>query len=290
LNTVPLAFQKLEAAYPNLSPRLRKAARYVQKHSAEVALYPLRRVAAEAGVSPTTLVRLAADLGFPTYNAFRNAFREKIVRTGAERYATNASRAIADASDGFGATYKLAQQKLSASLDSMFRTISAADIARAGTMLHAASKIYIVGMRSMYSATFYFDYVLRTFDRKSVLVEDRMGMLIEEIGEISSKDVLLVISFEPYVITAVKAVEYAVHAGASVIAVTDSNLSPIAVHANQVLVVPTASISFYQSLAPTMALLETILAYMLNKAGKKAVDRIAAEFERRAQFGSYWVD
>ena len=157
-------------------------------------------------------------------------------------------------------------------------------------MLHAASKIYIVGMRSMYSATFYFDYVLRTFDRKSVLVEDRMGMLIEEIGEISSKDVLLVISFEPYVITAVKAVEYAVHAGASVIAVTDSNLSPIAVHANQVLVVPTASISFYQSLAPTMALLETILAYMLNKAGKKAVDRIAAEFERRAQFGSYWVD
>jgi hypothetical protein len=33
-----------------------------------------------------------------------------------------------------------------------------------------------------------------------------------------------------------------------------------------------------------------ILAYMLKKAGKKAVDRIAAEFKRRVDFGSYWVD
>jgi DNA-binding MurR/RpiR family transcriptional regulator len=290
LNSVPPAVERLEAEYSKLSPRLRKAARYVQKHPTEVALYPLRQVAAGAGVSPTTLVRLATDLGFPTYNAFRNAFRDKIVRTGAERYATDASRALADAPDGFDVVYEQARQKLSASLDSMFSTISAADVARAGGVLHAAAKIYIVGMRSMYSATFYFDYVLRTFDRKSVLVEDRMGMLIDEIGEISSKDVLLVISFEPYVIAAVKAVEYAAHAGASIIAITDSNLSPVAVRASQVLVVPTSSISFYQSLAPTMALLETILAYMLKKAGKKAVDRIAAEFKRRAQFGSYWVD
>jgi DNA-binding MurR/RpiR family transcriptional regulator len=255
-----------------------------------VALYPLRQVAAEAGVSPTTLVRLATDLGFPTYNAFRNAFRDKIVHTGAERYATHASRALAEAPDGFDAVYSQAQQKLSASLDQMFSSISAATVARAGAALHSASKIYIIGMRSMYSATFYFDYVLRTFDRKSVLVEDRMGMLIDEIGAISSKDVVLVISFEPYVATAVKAVEYAARAGATIIAITDSNLSPVAVRASQVLVVPTSSVSFYQSLAPTMALLETILAYMLKKAGKKAVDRIAAEFERRERFGSYWAD
>jgi DNA-binding MurR/RpiR family transcriptional regulator len=290
LSAAPGAIKKLEAAYPSLSPRLRKAARYVQKHSTEVALYPLREVATAAGVSPTTMVRLATDLGFSTYNAFRNAFRDNIVRTGAERYADDASRALANAPDGFETVYTQARQKLSGSLDSMFATISAADVARAGAVLHSAQRIYIVGMRSMYSATFYFDYVLRAFDRKSVLIEDRMGMLIDEIGEISARDVLLVVSFEPYVIGAVKAVEYAARAGAPIIAITDSNLSPVAVRANQVLVVPTASVSFYQSLAPTMALLETILAYMLKKAGKKAVDRIAAEFKRRAEFGLYWVD
>lgn len=284
------AVQKLEAVYPTLSPRVRKAARYVQKHPTEVALYPLRQVASGAGVSPTTMVRLATDLGFATYNELRNAFRDRIARTGAERYANNASRALANAPDGFDAIYNQAQRTLTTSLDSMFSTLGPAEVARAGAALHAASKIYVVGMRSMYSAAFYFDYVLRTFDRKSVLIEDRLGMLIEEIGDISSKDVLLVISFEPYVIGAVKAVEHAALAGASIIAITDSKLSPVAVRASQALIVPTSSIHFYQSLAPTMALLEMILAYMLKKAGKKAVDRIAAEFKRRVDFGSYWVD
>src|SRR5215813_850275 len=122
------AIQKLEAAYETLSPRVRKAARYVQKHPAEVAIYPLRQIAAEAGVSATTLVRLAADLGFATYNEFRNAFRDKIVHTGAERYATNASRAIASAPDGFGAIFNQARRTVSAGFDSMFSTITPADV------------------------------------------------------------------------------------------------------------------------------------------------------------------
>jgi DNA-binding MurR/RpiR family transcriptional regulator len=286
LSSDMLVLQKLETAYAKLSPRVRKAARYVQKHPTEVALYPLRQVAAQAGVSATTLVRLATDLNFE----FRNAFRDRIVHTGAERYATDASRALTDSPDGFDTIYSRARRTLSTSIESMFSTISSADIARAADALHAASNVYVVGMRSMYSATFYFDYVLRTFDRKSVLIEDRMGMLIEEIGEISSKDALLVVSFEPYVIGAVKAVKFASGAGASIIAITDSKLSPVAVRSDQVFVVPTTSPHFYQSLAPTMALLEMILAYMLKKAGKKAVDRISAEFKRRADFGSYWVD
>ncbi|HKS63393.1 MAG TPA: MurR/RpiR family transcriptional regulator [Xanthobacteraceae bacterium] len=284
------ALQKLEAAYPKLSPRVRKAARYVQKHPTEIALYALRQVASDAGVSPTTMVRLAADLGFTTYNEFRNAFRDKIVRTGAEQYATNASRALANEPDGSDAVFEQARLRAAASIESLFSTVSSADVVRAANTLHGASKVYVIGMRSMYSATFYFDYVLRTFNRKSILVEDRVGMLIEEIGEISSSDVLLVISFEPYVVTAVKAVEYAAGAGASVIAITDSRLSPVAVRANQALIVPTSSVHFYQSLAPTMTLLEMILACMLKKAGKRAVDRIAAEFKRRTDFGSYWVE
>ncbi|MGE0853436.1 MAG: MurR/RpiR family transcriptional regulator [Hyphomicrobiaceae bacterium] len=290
MSPAPLVAQKLEAAYPALSPRLRKAARYVLKHPAEVALYPLRQVAAGAGVSATTLVRLATDLDFVTYNEFRNAFRDQI-RTGAERYAANASKVISSPSaDGFEQIYRQAQETLTLSLEELFRTVSAREVARAGASLHAASKIYVVGMGSIFSATYYFNSVLRTFDRRVMLLEDRLGMLIDEIGEMSSSDALLVVSFEPYMQTAVKAAEHATQVGAQVVAVTDSKLSPIAVRSTQTIIVPTASTAFYQSLLPTMALLETIIAYLLSRAGAKAVDRIAAEFERRAQFGLYWQD
>jgi DNA-binding MurR/RpiR family transcriptional regulator len=282
--------QKLESSYETLTPRLRKAARYVQKNPTEVALYPLRQVASDAKVSPTTLVRLAADLGFPTYNEFRNAFREGI-RTGAEQYASNASRVIADrASKGFEATYEHARALFSGSLDALFRSVSVNDIVKASATLHRAATIYLLGMRPMFSASFYFAYVLKTFRDRIVLIEDRMGMMIDEIGPMSKRDALLVVSFEPYALSAVKAAEHARAVGASVIAITDHTLSPFSSRSTQMLTVPTSSTSFYQSLVPTLALIEMIVAHLLQLEGPAAVDRISSEYVRREQFGIYWSD
>lgn len=282
--------QKLQSSYETLTPRLRKAARYVQKNPTQVALYPLRQVASEANVSPTTLVRLAADLGFPTYNEFRNAFREGI-RTAAEQYASSASRVIAGrAAKGFEATYNRARELFSGSLDALFRSVSADDIVTASTTLHRADTIYLLGMRPMYSASFYFAYVLRTFRNRVVLIEDRMGMLIDEIGTLSKSDVLLVVSFEPYALGAVKAAEHASNLGAPVIAITDHTLSPFSSRSTQMLTVPTSSTSSYQSLVPALALIEMILAHLLQLEGPGAVERISIEYARREQFGVYWSD
>jgi len=282
--------RRLESAYESMTPRLRKAARFVQKSPTAVALYPLRQVAKDAKVSPTTLVRLAADLGFTTYNEFRNAFRDGI-RTGAEQYASNASRVIASReAKGFEATYDQSRQALSASLDTLFQTISVNDIVKASAALHRASTIYVIGMRSMFSASFYFSYVLKTFRDRVVLIEDRMGMMIDEIGAISKRDALLVISFEPYVLNAIKAAEHATNAGAAVIAITDFNLSPLSRWSTQMLKVPTNSTSFYQSLVPALALMELILSHLLQLEGAGAIERIASEYKRREQFGLYWSD
>lgn len=282
--------QRLESSYETLTPRLRKAARYVQKNPTEVALYPLRQVAAEAKVSPTTLVRLAADLGFATYNEFRDAFREGI-RTGAEQYASKASSVIAGReSKGFEATYNRARELFTGSIDMLFRSVSVNDVVKASATLHRAATIYVLGMRPMFSASFYFSYVLKTFRDRIVLVEDRMSMMIDEIGPISKRDALLVVSFEPYAANAIKAAEYAKNAGASVIAITDHTLSPLASRSTQLLSVPTGSTSFYQSLIPALALIEMILSHMLQLEGPEAVERIANEYARREQFGIYWSD
>src|SRR5580704_19299020 len=80
--------KRLEDDYQSLAPQLRKAARYVVKAPTEIALYSLREVAARAEVGPTTLIRLAAQLGFASYNSFRETFRDGL-RSGADRYASN---------------------------------------------------------------------------------------------------------------------------------------------------------------------------------------------------------
>jgi DNA-binding MurR/RpiR family transcriptional regulator len=282
--------RQLEDGYRSFAPQLRKAARYVVRAPTEIALYSLREVAARAEVGPTTLVRLAVQLGFVSYNAFRETFREGL-RSGADRYASNVQqlqhyRARADFEELYRNTGELFVQNIAG----VYASITAADIAVTGKIMKSARRLYILGLRSNYCLAFYLYYLLRTFMPNLVLLEGRVGMLIDELGDIGPKDALLVISYEPYALDAVKAVEHATKSGAPVIAMTDTTLSPIARHAAKLLILPTAGTSFYQSLVPTMAIIEGLVCYLVARSEPRIVQRVKEEFERRNDFGVYWRD
>lgn len=281
---------RLGAEYPNLPPQLRKAARYIAKAPTDVALYSLREIAARARVGPTTLVRLAEQLGFDSYSAFREIFRDNL-RSGADRYAIKAEqlqhfRAGAD----FAALYRDTGALTSKNISDTFASISAADIAGAAGIIRRARQVYILGLRCNYCLSFYLYYLLRTFMRNVLLLEDRMGMLIDELGGIGAEDVLVAFSYEPYAAEAVKAAKHAAMQDASIIAFTDTILSPIAHNAAKVFLLPTAGTSFYQSLVPTMALLEGVVCCLVAGGGPRVVARVKEEFRRRDAFGVYWSD
>lgn len=282
--------QRLEDDYQSLAPQLRKAARYVVKAPTEIALYSLREVAARAEVGPTTLVRLAAQLGFSSYNSFRETFREGL-RSGADRYASNVEQIQHDRGHAdFAPLYRETGELIVKNIAGAYSSIGAADIAATGKIIKSARRLYILGLRSNYCLSFYLHYVLRTFMSNLVLLEGRLGMLIDELGDIGPKDALVVVSYDPYALDAVKAAEHAANNGAAIIALTDTTLSPVARYATRLLILPTASTSYYQSLVPTMALLEGLVTYLVARGGPKMVQRIKEEFERRQNFGVYWRD
>ncbi|MEJ0069042.1 MAG: SIS domain-containing protein [Pseudomonadota bacterium] len=126
-----------------------------------------------------------------------------------------------------------------------------------------------MGLRGNYSAAFYFHYVGRIFIDNLYLLDDRLGMLIDDLGGIGPRDALLAISFEPYALEAVKATQHGAAAGAAVVAITDTAVSPIAEIAREVLLVPTGSTSFYQSLIPTISILESLLCCLAAKGGEE---------------------
>ena len=282
---------RLEADYAAMSPQLRRAARFVLSRPADIALYPLRQVAAQAGVGPTTLVRLGGQLGFDGYNALRDLFRDGL-RSGADwYYGSRAEQFISVRKESrFEPVHRGTAETLCRGIEEAFRSVPAAAVEAAGLAIARARRVFLLGLRSNYCTTFYFHYVLRTFSDNVVLLEDRMDMLIDELGDVGAGDVLLVVSYEPYALAAVRAVEHAVAAGAAVIALTDTPLSPVAKGAAHLFLVPTGGPSFYQSLVPTMALLEAIVCFVFARGGDKAVARVKAEFERRERFGVYWRD
>lgn len=281
---------RLEAEYDALTPQLRGAARYALKEPAFIALYPLRKVAQQAKVSPATLVRLAKHLGFDSYQAFRDVFRDGM-HSGAARYATDARQLLTyKGGRGFERAYRAAGEVQIRNITRMLGEIAPAAVEAAGNRLFKSRRIYILGMRSNYAPAFYFHYVLSVFLPQVILLEDRMGMLIDELGGIGPKDSLIVLSADPYAIEAVKAADYAAGQGATVIAMTDTALSPIATRAQHVFLVPNESASFYHSMVPKMVLLEALVCHLVARGGQAAVDRVKTEFDRRQRFGIYWKD
>lgn len=281
---------RLESEYRDLTPQLRGAARYALKEPAFIALYPLRKVAQRARVSPATLVRLAKHLGFDSYQAFRDVFRDGM-HSGAARYATDARQLLSyKGGGGLERAYRAAGEVQIRNITRMLDEIDPASVEAAGNRLFKSRRIYILGMRSNYAPAFYFHYVLSVFLPQVVLLEDRMGMLIDELGGIGPRDTLIAMSADPYSNEAVKAVNYAADQGATLIAMTDTALSPIAARAGHVFLLPNESASYYHSMVPKMVLLEALVCHLVARGGQAAVDRIKAEFERRQRFGIYWQD
>ena len=62
--------------YPMLSPKLQQAAQHVLRRPDDVALMSMRGLAAEAGVHPSTMIRLAHAFGFPGHGDFREPFQQ----------------------------------------------------------------------------------------------------------------------------------------------------------------------------------------------------------------------
>lgn len=280
----------IEQGYDNFTPQIRRAAKYVLSAPTEVALYPLRTIADNAKVSPSALVRLSTQLGFDTYNEFRDLFRHDISRArGPARYAVDAEEMIASGQDD-QLTAK-ANEAIAGVLDFTRSLLDAALIERikgAAECVDKANRVFIVGLRNNQAAAFYFYYISRFVRKGIVLVSGRHGMLIDELGEMERGDVAIVMSYEPYALDAVRAAEFASEAGVQVVSLTDSTVSPIAPMASHLLVTPRISASFYQSSIPTLAVLETLIYFLVAKGGQDTVLRVSREFKRLAELGAYW--
>ncbi len=282
--------ERLEAIAADLTPQLRTAARFVLTEPASIALYPLRDLAARAKVSPATLVRLAGQLGFDSYKAFRDVMRDGL-HSAAARYSSGA-RQLQERPRRGGpqAIWRAACEIQAAQAGEMLQTIPAAAVEAAAARLAGAGTVYVLGLRANHAPALYFQYVLRTFRREAVLLAGGYGTAIDALDGIGPGDVLVAISYEPYARDAVRLVRHARQAGAGLIALTDRSWSPIATDADQVFLLPTAGASFYQSMIPTLTLLEAMVAFLVRSGGDALVSRVEAEFRRREEFGVYWRD
>lgn len=268
--------QQIRANMPSFSKGQKRIANYILSQCDKAAFMTARRLGELAQVSESTVVRFASELGYDGYPGMQRALQE-IIRgrlTSVQRI--QASREQISGEDTVGEVMQRDMNSIHAAIGQVDRKA----FSRAVDMLLAADRIFILGVRSSSFLAGYLNFYLHLIFKNVILVQNSAaGEIYEQLVHIGPGDVLVGISFPRYSIMAVNAVQYAHDRGAQVIAITDSAVSPLYTPASVALLVRSDMISFVDSMAAPLSLLNALITELGHRR-QDEVDRVFDEMEQ----------
>lgn len=273
----------IQQNFPSMTRQFQVSARYLIDFPGEIPIASMRQVAAQAGVQPATLVRLAQSLGYEGWNALKSVFAQSL-RQVPHRYTEQARKVIRSKNPRDVLGKAVATQARNITL---LEEMNADRLASAVNLLSAAKRVYIAGFRASFGPAFLFQYLYRLFRPSVSMLRGDAGSLDMELRAINKGDVVAIIGFAPYSRESMRVAQAARQSGARILAICDSIVAPIALDADCVLAFPTETPSFFPSSSAAVALLEILTEQLLAKAGKQAVNDIARTEDQLHQAGAY---
>ena len=261
------------AASGGFSKSQRKIADYILKNYDKAAFMTAIRLARFSGVSESTVVRFAMELGYEGYPEMRRALQDMI------RGKLTSVQRIKVAKDIMGSR-DILTHVLSTDIEQIRQTLEDADsgdFSRAVDAIVEAKSIYILGMRSSsFLAKFMGFYFNLLFSNSRVVSECPDSEVFEHMVRLSEGDVLIAISFPRYSRRTIRAMQYARDVGAKIIAITDGRASPLIGLADLSLCARSDMISFLDTLVAPLSLVNALIVAV----SEKAPGDLYAKFER----------
>ncbi|SBV92254.1 putative transcriptional regulator [uncultured delta proteobacterium] len=273
----------LKKQFESLSPQFRLGAKYLLDNPREVPVRSMRKIATDAQVRPITLIRLARLLGFEGWQDLRECFVNGF-NENATQLSSRARKLLSEpGSDRLLAAMLDAQRK---NLMALSRQ-EAGLLGKAAALINAAPNVHVAGFRSSYPIAFSFYYLYRLFRSSVHLIEGAAGTLELELRPLEPGDSVLMVSYEPYSQEILRVAEIAHDSGCTLIALTDSLVSPIALKADCSLLFSASSPSFFPSTASALALVEILIAHLLAEKGEEAIRAITRTEGQLHETGAY---
>ena len=258
----------------------KRIAQYILSHYDKAAFMTAAKLGSTVGVSESTVVRFASELGFEGYPQLQRALQELI------RNRLTSVQRMEVTSDQLGEGDVL-HKVLNQDIEKIRRTLEKASVEvfeQAVDTIVSAKNIYILGVRSASALSgfmsFYFNQI---FENVRLVNTTSTSEMFEQIMRIGEGDVIIGITFPRYSKRTVNAARFAKQNGAKVIAITDSNLSPIAEIADQLLLARSDMASFVDSLVAPLSVINALIVAI----GIKKKDEISSTYERLEQI---WDD
>lgn len=271
----------LEEMAPTFSKGQRKIAAYIKESYDKAAFLTASKLGKTVGVSESTVVRFAVELGYEGYPQMQKAMQEMVMNR-----LTSVQR-IGITNDRIG-NQDILSMVLQADADKLRQTgdtVSREDFRQAVNAILKARRIYVLGARSAATlANFSAYYLNYMFDNVQVITVSGAGEMFENLVGVSADDVVLAFSFPRYSTATLKAAQYCRSVGATVIGFTNSNISPLAQSCDFVLVAKSDMVSLVDSLVAPLSVVNALLVALASareqelKANFETLERVWEEY------------
>lgn len=266
----------LQEREPTFSKGQKRIARYILEAYDKAAFMTANRLGKTVGVSESTVVRFAVELGFDGYPSMQKAMQEMVVNR-----LTSVQR-LEVANDRF-ASQDVLTTVLQMDMEKLRQTGEMVDreaFDKAVESILNAHRVYILGVRSAAPLASFLGYYLNyMLPDVRIVTDSGASEMFEKIVGVNAQDAVIAFSFPRYSATTAKGAQYCRSTGATVIGVTDTSSSPLGQVSDYVLAAKSNMVSLVDSLVAPMSVVNGLLVAIAAKK-EKELSKTFQELER----------
>ena len=265
----------IESGMAGFSKGQKRIANYILQNYDKAAFMTASKLGTKVGVSESTVVRFASELGYDGYPSMQRALQEMI------RSRLTSTQRIQAAGDLLSGQ-DLLSAVVQSDMDKLRMMVGEADrkeFDRVVDKIMEARHIYILGVRSSSFVAGYLTFYMHLlFENVTLVQSNAAGEIFEQLLRVGPGDVMIAISFPRYSNVTMNTVKFAQDRGATIVAITDNMLSPVYQLSDAALLAPCEMISFVDSMVAPLSLVNALLIAVGYRLGTD-VSRTFAELE-----------
>lgn len=277
----------IDEHYPKMSKGHKAIANYIKEHYDQAVFMTAAKIGAELGVSESTVVRFASNLGYKGFPEFQSTLAEwvknklnSVQKVGAKYGNSTQSEILASV---LGGDIEKIQDTLNEIDPDAFET--------AVELILSAKTVYIIGIRSCEPLADFLSFYLNMVRGNVVLLRTTsVSETFEQMIRVGSDDCVIGISFPRYSMRTLKALEFARDRNARVITITDNMYSPMCLYSSCNLFAHSDMVSIVDSLVAPLSVINALVVALCLKAPDAVKENLETLEETWSNYQVYLND
>ncbi|WMJ81923.1 MurR/RpiR family transcriptional regulator [Clostridium sp. MB40-C1] len=264
----------IQIKFPRLSKGQKLIAEYILKHYDKAAFMTAAKLGTSVGVSESTVVRFANELGFTGYPKLQKALHDLIKNKLTTVQRIELSNNLINQENALKGVLKADMENIRSTLEK----INHKDFEQVVNSILSAKRIYIIGLRSSTALADFLGFYLNIMLDNVKVVKHGISDVFDQMINITNEDLVIGIGFPRYAGRTIEALSYAQSKGTKVVALTDSLLSPLATRAEYTLIAQSNMASFVDSLVAPLSVINALIV-AVGLRNKEATSATFKELE-----------